>query len=806
MPERGFRNHLYGHDQPVLFSALARDDMNKVENRVTDTFERLRAELGRAAMQLPPEQLKAKVISEFVPALVHLRQQIVKADAAEEALARVRVKMKELQALAEPPYQFGTFLGMGALRVVDRGGVADQEADPTGEPETFIPAIVGLNGQRYEVRIVAADLDPATLRQGQLVVLNKMMNIVGIRSDITVGETAEVINVLNPSGSARVQSVSHNAEITVNTGGTESCTIACPPELLCLLRVNDLVYVNETQILSKALPRLHVRAGASEGCVVEVSELLAQEGVAIGDIVRVDTRLQFAFEKLPAYETGALTLEEVPDVHYEDIAGLDDQISEIRDAIELPYLHRRLFDEFHLSRPKGILLHGPPGCGKTMIAKAVANSLTVGIRDHLQCMRDLACRCRDLRKADSAAPTIADAEEELRLNGVDPARLDHEIERFRGALEKEDGIRSYFMNVKGPELLNKYVGETEHRIRKVFEDAKRRASFYTPVVVFFDEMEAMFRARGSGLSSDVETTIVPQLLSEMDGVEGAENVILIGASNRPELIDAAILRPGRLDVKVKIDRPDRKAASAILALHLTPELPLEENAEVGRQRPSELTFATQVVVRAIHTLGRDLPEARRKQVIDALVPRSDVRASLRAGGALRELCEADSEISAFVDRLVFRERCAEATIQHTTSLLFHPGSRIDAVSSLEKRYTYPLHEFVGGAVLAAIVARAKKAALKRRLDLRDGGLAGETGVRDERAVGISRTDLISAVQGEFEASKEQLVAGRLDRDTGGRPGQGVETVRIAVLHLEQAETDAFCFEKVKVYRYRKEAT
>jgi proteasome-associated ATPase len=228
------------------------------------------------------------------------------------------------------------------------------------------------------------------------------------------------------------------------------------------------------------------------------------------------------FEKIPRAEVEELVLEEVPDIDYSDIGGLSAQIEQIRDAVELPFLHPDLFREHGLKPPKGILLYGPPGCGKTLIAKAVARSL-----------------------AKKAA-------------------------EFRGVAES----KSYFLNVKGPELLNKYVGETERHIRLIFSRAREKASEGTPVVVFFDEMDSLFRTRGSGVSSDVETTIVPQLLSEIDGVERLENVIVIGASNREDMIDPAILRPGRLDVKIKIQRPDAEAARDIFGKYLTPVLPL----------------------------------------------------------------------------------------------------------------------------------------------------------------------------------------------------------------------------------------
>ncbi len=250
-----------------------------------------------------------------------------------------------------------------------------------------------------------------------------------------------------------------------------------------------------------------------------------------GDSLLVDTKASYAYERVPKAEVEDLVLEEVPDVGYDDIGGLANQIEQIRDAVELPFLHADLFREYELRPPKGVLLYGPPGCGKTLIAKAVANSLA------------------------------------------------KKVAQVRGDSE----ARSYFLNIKGPELLNKFVGETERHIRLIFQRAREKASEGTPVIVFFDEMDSIFRTRGSGVSSDVETTIVPQLLSEIDGVEGLENVIVIGASNREDMIDPAILRPGRLDVKIKIERPDAEAAKDVFSKYLRTTLPLhaDDLAEFG---------------------------------------------------------------------------------------------------------------------------------------------------------------------------------------------------------------------------------
>jgi proteasome-associated ATPase len=279
--------------------------------------------------------------------------------------------------------------------------------------------------------------------------------------------------------------------------------------------------------------RALVIANADEEKVVRLAAPLREETIRAGDSLLLDSRAGYVYEKVPKSEVEELVLEEVPDIAYESIGGLGGQIEAIQDAVELPYLYPELFKEHQLKPPKGVLLYGPPGCGKTLIAKAVANSLAKKV----------------------AAKTGAEG-------------------------------KSYFLNIKGPELLNKYVGETERHIRLVFQRAREKASAGTPVIVFFDEMDSIFRTRGTGVSSDVETTVVPQLLSEIDGVEGLENVIVIGASNREDMIDPAILRPGRLDVKIKIERPDAESAQDIFSKYLTADLPLhaEDLAEFGGDR------------------------------------------------------------------------------------------------------------------------------------------------------------------------------------------------------------------------------
>ncbi len=315
-------------------------------------------------------------------------------------------------------------------------------------------------------------------------------------------------------------------------------------ESLNVVMVRDPEQSGEVVTIKEMFPdgrRAFIVGRADEERVVELSESLVGTGVRAGDSMLLDGRSSVLVEKLPKAEVEDLVLEEVPDVSYDDIGGLDDQIETIMDAVELPFLHADLYAEHQLPAPKGILLYGPPGCGKTLIAKAVANSLA--------------------KKVGEVAG-------------------DHET-------------RSFFLNIKGPELLNKYVGETERQIRLIFQRAREKSAEGWPVIIFFDEMESLFRTRGSGISSDIESTIVPQLLAEIDGVETLKNVIVIGASNREDLIDPAILRPGRLDVKIKIERPDPDSARSIFANYLTKEIPIHE-AELRDHGEIEAALAAMI--------------------------------------------------------------------------------------------------------------------------------------------------------------------------------------------------------------------
>ncbi|WP_368071895.1 proteasome ATPase [Nitriliruptor sp.] len=349
---------------------------------------------------------------------------------------------------------------------------------------------VVVNGRKMQVA-VGPDVDAAELAVGQEVRLNEAMNVVSVGR---VEDRGEVMTIAELFDDGRALVLGHTDDERV----------------------------------------VHLAAALREG------------PLKTGDSVLVDLRANTALERIPKAEVEQLILEQVPDISYDQIGGLGDQVEAIRDAIELPYLHADLFVEHELRAPKGILLYGPPGCGKTMIAKAVANSLAQRVRDKTG---------------------------------------------------RED-VRSYFLNVKGPELLNKYVGETERQIRVIFQRAREKATEGFPVIVFFDEMESLFRTRGSGVSSDVETTIVPQLLAEIDGVESLKDVVVIGASNREDMIDPAILRPGRLDVKIKIDRPDEDAAREIFGIYLHERLPLHED-DLAAHGGDPAATVTDIIARTV---------------------------------------------------------------------------------------------------------------------------------------------------------------------------------------------------------------
>jgi proteasome-associated ATPase len=363
-------------------------------------------------------------------------------------------------------------------------------------------------------------------------------------------------------------------------------------EAMNVVKVLQFDEVGEVVLLKEMLEggdRALVIGHGDEESVVRLAYRLRDQQLRSGDSLLIDRRVHFAYERIPKLDVEELVLEEVPDIDYSVIGGLSNQIEAIRDAVELPFLHKELFAEHELKAPKGILLYGPPGCGKTLIAKAVANSLAKKVSERTG----------------------------------------------------EEG-RSFFLNIKGPELLNKYVGETERHIRLVFQRARDKATDGMPVIVFFDEMDSLFRTRGSGVSSDVENTIVPQLLSEIDGVEGLDNVIIIGASNREDMIDPAILRPGRLDVKIKIERPDAEAAREIFSKYLTKTLPLHP------EDLAEFEHDPHTCVQAMidRTVGRMYEESEENQFLEVTY----------AGGDKEVLYFKDFNSGAMIQNIVDRAK------------------------------------------------------------------------------------------------------------------------------------------------------
>ena len=442
----------------------------------------------------------------------------------------------------------------------DRIDALRDEVDKLTQPPNNYATLLGPNGDGTvdvqasgrKMRVhVAPSVDLNELVAGSEVVLNESLNVVLVRGPESSGETVTLKEVLE--------------------GGRRALVVG----------------------------------RADEERVAEIAEVLQQVALRSGDVLLMDPRSGLLLERLPRPEVEELVLEEVPDIDYADIGGLDEQIEQITDAVELPFLHQDLFREYRLPAPKGILLYGPPGCGKTLIAKAVAASLA--------------------KKVTEATGREA---------------------------------RSYFLNIKGPELLNKYVGETERHIRLVFQRAREKAEDGTPVIVFFDEMESLFRTRGTGISSDMESTIVPQLLAEIDGVETLRNVIVIGASNREDLIDPAILRPGRLDVKIKINRPDAEAAGQIFGRYLTSDLPIDADE--------------------VETLGGGDPEKAVRLMIEQTV---------------EEMYRTDTA-----------NEFLEVTYQNGDKELMY------------------FKDFSSGAMIENIVRRAKKLAIKRQLAGGDGGI------------------------------------------------------------------------------------
>ena len=412
-------------------------------------------------------------------------------DTLKEARQQLLALREEVDRLGQPPSGDGVLLSVQEDDTVD----------------------VFTSGRKMRLTC-SPNIDAKELKKGQTVRLNEALTVVEAGHFESVGEISTLREILSDGHRALV--VGHADE-------------------------ERIVWLAEPLVAAEDLP---------DAPAVDDDDMSDDRPRRLrpGDSLLVDTKAGYAFERIPKAEVEDLVLEEVPDVSYHDIGGLTRQIEQIRDAVELPFLHKELYREYSLRPPKGVLLYGPPGCGKTLIAKAVANSLAKKMAE---------VRGDDAREA-----------------------------------------KSYFLNIKGPELLNKFVGETERHIRLIFQRAREKASEGTPVIVFFDEMDSIFRTRGTGVSSDVETTVVPQLLSEIDGVEGLENVIVIGASNREDMIDPAILRPGRLDVKIKIERPDAEAAQDIFSKYLTEDLPVhaDDLSEFSGDRGSTIKAMIEKVV------------------------------------------------------------------------------------------------------------------------------------------------------------------------------------------------------------------
>jgi proteasome-associated ATPase len=417
-----------------------------------------------------------------------------------EARQQLLALREEVDRLGQPPSGYGVLLSIQDDDTVD----------------------VFTSGRKMRLTC-SPNIDVQSLKKGQTVRLNEALTVVEAGHFESVGEISTLREILSDGHRALV--VGH---------------------------------ADEERIVWLAEPLLAV-----EDMAPEVADVLEDHErprrLRPGDSLLVDTKAGYAFERIPKAEVEDLVLEEVPDVSYKDIGGLSRQIEQIRDAVELPFLHKELYREYMLRPPKGVLLYGPPGCGKTLIAKAVANSLAKKMAE---------VRGDDSREA-----------------------------------------KSYFLNIKGPELLNKFVGETERHIRLIFQRAREKASEGTPVIVFFDEMDSIFRTRGTGVSSDVETTVVPQLLSEIDGVEGLENVIVIGASNREDMIDPAILRPGRLDVKIKIERPDAEAAQDIYSKYLTEDLPLHAE-DLGEFDADRTACIQAMIVKVVDRMYAEIDDNR----------------------------------------------------------------------------------------------------------------------------------------------------------------------------------------------------
>jgi ATP-dependent 26S proteasome regulatory subunit len=656
-------------------------DLTKSLNEFEDKFKLLKKESYEKQLEIQSLQEKNTNITKV---LNIVRDEI---DAIKE----------EVEKLKAPPLPYGIFSG------------------PSINGEL---AVISVDGRQYEVNIANENIKLEDLHSGQYLLLNGAYNIIDIRPAFPSGEVATLLDMIDDN-------------------------------------------------------RAIIKSRHDDETVVSIAKSLQSVKLKMGDHVRYDPNSKMIFEILPKSELEEIVLEEVPAIKYSDIGGLEKQIEDIKDSIEFPYIYKHLFSEFKLKPPKGILLYGPPGCGKTLIAKAVAHNLSLRINQTLKEIFEALELYKALSIEKIPLSEILERFEELKLSiykrehiyidksencpgdlyknldesgllgnflrktkgkysetqfldlqieladsgytGLDPEylghfleekkkrylihkkevsdekyvtqwledfllgydvninKIDEELKRIREKLNL--GIKGYFLNIKGPELLNKYVGETEYRIREVFVKAREKAESGYPVIVFFDEMESMFRTRGSGISSDIESTIVPQFLSELDGVESIENVIVIGASNRQDLIDPAVLRPGRLDVKIKIDRPDKEAGKDIFSKYIVPNLPWHKTE--------------------LEKSNND-PEAVVKRMIDFAV----------------EEMYADKKENEFL------------------KVTYKDG---------EEEILY-FKDFASGAMIEAIVTRTKKYALKRMI------ITGDKGIKAD--------DLLKAIRGEYKENED----------------------------------------------------